>query len=61
MSIRAEDKPKAFEAEFFHTNGSLAQYGAFDFKPGAIVRRDTRTHIEDTQIFVVDINVFIII
>ncbi|XP_068439420.1 integrin beta-4 isoform X2 [Clinocottus analis] len=36
MSIRAEDKPKAFEAEFFHTNGSLAQYGAFDFKPGAI-------------------------
>uniref|UniRef100_A0A8C3AUV6 Integrin beta n=1 Tax=Cyclopterus lumpus TaxID=8103 RepID=A0A8C3AUV6_CYCLU len=23
MSIRAEDRPKAFEAEFFHTNGSL--------------------------------------
>uniref|UniRef100_A0A8C3ATK8 Integrin beta n=1 Tax=Cyclopterus lumpus TaxID=8103 RepID=A0A8C3ATK8_CYCLU len=40
MSIRAEDRPKAFEAEFFHTNGSLAQYGAFDFKPGAIMDPD---------------------
>uniref|UniRef100_A0A8C3APD8 Integrin beta n=1 Tax=Cyclopterus lumpus TaxID=8103 RepID=A0A8C3APD8_CYCLU len=25
MSIRAEDRPKAFEAEFFHTNGSLLE------------------------------------
>ncbi|XP_044035313.1 integrin beta-4 isoform X2 [Siniperca chuatsi] len=36
MSIRAEEKPRAFEAQFLHTSGSVAQYGAFDFKPGAI-------------------------
>lgn len=42
MSIRAEEKPKAFEAQFMHMDGSVAQYGAFDFKPGSIVRRKTR-------------------
>ncbi|XP_028422979.1 integrin beta-4 [Perca flavescens] len=36
MSIRAEDRPKAFVTQFLSTNGSVAQYGAFDFKPGAI-------------------------
>ncbi|XP_055006431.1 integrin beta-4 isoform X2 [Boleophthalmus pectinirostris] len=35
MSIRAE-KPKAFEAQFLKTSGQIAEYGAFDFKPGAI-------------------------
>uniref|UniRef100_A0A3B4BB12 Integrin beta n=1 Tax=Periophthalmus magnuspinnatus TaxID=409849 RepID=A0A3B4BB12_9GOBI len=35
MSIRAE-KPKAFEAQFLKTSGEIAQYGAFDFKTGAI-------------------------
>uniref|UniRef100_A0A672I813 Integrin beta n=1 Tax=Salarias fasciatus TaxID=181472 RepID=A0A672I813_SALFA len=37
MSIRAEEKPKAFEAQFLYPSGSVAEYGAFDFKPGAIV------------------------
>ncbi|XP_061611666.1 integrin beta-4 isoform X2 [Phyllopteryx taeniolatus] len=36
MSIRAEDRPKAFEAQFLSTSGKVAEYGAFDFKPGAI-------------------------
>uniref|UniRef100_A0A8C4NZD0 Integrin beta n=1 Tax=Dicentrarchus labrax TaxID=13489 RepID=A0A8C4NZD0_DICLA len=36
MSIRSEEKPKAFETQFLSTSGSLAQYGNFDFKPGAI-------------------------
>ncbi|XP_047465216.1 integrin beta-4 isoform X2 [Mugil cephalus] len=36
MSIRAEDKPKAFEAQFLHTSGKVADYGNFNFKPGAI-------------------------
>nr|XP_046233840.1 integrin beta-4 isoform X3 [Scatophagus argus] len=36
MSIRAEDRPKAFEAQFLSTSGSIAKYGDFDFKPGAI-------------------------
>ncbi|KAJ0016250.1 hypothetical protein NQD34_014540 [Periophthalmus magnuspinnatus] len=35
MSIRAE-KPKAFEAQFLKTSGEISQYGAFDFKTGAI-------------------------
>uniref|UniRef100_A0A8C3AUJ0 Integrin beta n=1 Tax=Cyclopterus lumpus TaxID=8103 RepID=A0A8C3AUJ0_CYCLU len=48
MSIRAEDRPKAFEAEFFHTNGSLAQYGAFDFKPGAIGKFKMRLKAQRT-------------
>uniref|UniRef100_A0AAQ6AEF6 Integrin beta n=1 Tax=Amphiprion ocellaris TaxID=80972 RepID=A0AAQ6AEF6_AMPOC len=36
MSIRAEERPKAFEAQFLSTSGRVAEYGAFDFKPGAI-------------------------
>ncbi|XP_070707690.1 integrin beta-4 [Pempheris klunzingeri] len=36
MSIRAEEKPKAFEAQFLSTSGTVKKYGAFDFKPGAI-------------------------
>ncbi|KAI3365414.1 hypothetical protein L3Q82_010504, partial [Scortum barcoo] len=36
MSIRAEDRPKAFEAKFLTTSGSVKQYGAFNFKPRAI-------------------------
>uniref|UniRef100_A0A3Q3VU73 Integrin beta n=1 Tax=Mola mola TaxID=94237 RepID=A0A3Q3VU73_MOLML len=36
MSIRAEDKPKAFEAHFLSTSGVPSRYGDFDFKPGAI-------------------------
>ncbi|XP_045924379.1 integrin beta-4 isoform X1 [Micropterus dolomieu] len=42
MSIRAEEKPKAFEAQFMHMDGSVAQYGAFDFKPGSIGKFKTR-------------------
>uniref|UniRef100_A0A7N6BU45 Integrin beta n=1 Tax=Anabas testudineus TaxID=64144 RepID=A0A7N6BU45_ANATE len=44
MSIRAEDRPKAFEAQFLSTSGSVAEYGAFDFKPGAIVREKKESH-----------------
>ncbi|KAG7236434.1 hypothetical protein INR49_000909 [Caranx melampygus] len=36
MSIRAEGRTKAFEAQFLTSSGKLAEYGAFDFKPGAI-------------------------
>uniref|UniRef100_A0A3Q2YF04 Integrin beta n=1 Tax=Hippocampus comes TaxID=109280 RepID=A0A3Q2YF04_HIPCM len=36
MNIRAEDRPKAFEAQFLSTSGKIAEEGAFDFKPGAI-------------------------
>ncbi|KAM3591516.1 uncharacterized protein V6R79_003099 [Siganus canaliculatus] len=36
MSIRAEDRPKAFEAQFLSASSSLSQYGDFDFNPGAI-------------------------
>ncbi|XP_061823187.1 integrin beta-4 isoform X2 [Nerophis lumbriciformis] len=36
MSIRAEDRPKAFEAQFLSTSGKVAEHGDFDFKPGAI-------------------------
>uniref|UniRef100_A0A673CWW6 Integrin beta n=1 Tax=Sphaeramia orbicularis TaxID=375764 RepID=A0A673CWW6_9TELE len=38
MSIRAEDRPKAFLADFLTSSGSVAQYGALNIKPGAIVR-----------------------
>lgn len=38
MSIRAENKPKAFEAQFLKTSGEVSQYGNFDVKPGDIVR-----------------------
>ncbi|KAG7506803.1 integrin beta-4 isoform X1 [Solea senegalensis] len=36
MSIRAVDRPKAFEAEFLSTSGVVAEHNTFDFKPGAI-------------------------
>ncbi|XP_015244098.1 PREDICTED: integrin beta-4 isoform X1 [Cyprinodon variegatus] len=36
MSIRAEDRPKAFGAQFFHPNNTVAEYGSFNFKPGQI-------------------------
>ncbi|XP_069012277.1 integrin beta-4 isoform X1 [Embiotoca jacksoni] len=36
MSIRAEERPKAFETQFLSASGQVAQYGAFDVKPGAI-------------------------
>ncbi|XP_077958908.1 integrin beta-4 isoform X5 [Gasterosteus aculeatus] len=36
MSIRAEDKPKAFVTNFLDTSGRVVEHGAFDFKPGAI-------------------------
>uniref|UniRef100_A0A1A8IJD6 Integrin beta n=2 Tax=Nothobranchius kuhntae TaxID=321403 RepID=A0A1A8IJD6_NOTKU len=36
MSIRAENRPKAFESTFFTTDGRTAEYGAFNFKPGEI-------------------------
>lgn len=42
MSIRAEDRPKAFEAQFFSASGKLSEYGDFDFKPGEIVREGCR-------------------
>lgn len=40
MSIRAEDKPKAFVTNFLDTSGRVVEHGAFDFKPGAIVRKN---------------------
>lgn len=36
MSIQAEDRPKAFATQFLTINRSVAEHGAFDFKPGAI-------------------------
>ncbi|KAM8730659.1 integrin beta-4-like [Acanthopagrus schlegelii] len=36
MSIRAEEKPKAFETQFLSTSGKVAQYGDFNFRPGTI-------------------------
>lgn len=38
MSIRAEDKPKAFEAQFLSTSGVVSEFRNFSFKPGQIVR-----------------------
>lgn len=37
MSIRAEERPKAFEAQFLSTSGAVAEYGDFQFEPGMIV------------------------
>ncbi|XP_030610581.1 integrin beta-4 isoform X2 [Archocentrus centrarchus] len=42
MSIRAEDRPKAFEAKFMNLNGQAAQYGDFNFQPGQIGKFMTR-------------------
>ncbi|KAM4525118.1 integrin beta-4 isoform 2-T3 [Odontesthes bonariensis] len=36
MSIRAEELPKAFEAQFLNSSGQVAEYGAFNIKPGDI-------------------------
>uniref|UniRef100_A0AAX7VMB4 Integrin beta n=1 Tax=Astatotilapia calliptera TaxID=8154 RepID=A0AAX7VMB4_ASTCA len=36
MSIRAEDRPKAFEAKFLKESGQIAKYGEFNFQPGKI-------------------------
>lgn len=50
MSIRAEDKPKAFEAHFLSTTGKASKYGDFDFQPGAIVRKEKNEYkIETTD------------
>lgn len=37
MSIRAEERPKAFEAQFLKTSGEVADFGDFQFEPGMIV------------------------
>ncbi|XP_019939014.2 integrin beta-4 isoform X1 [Paralichthys olivaceus] len=34
MSIRAEDRPKAFEAQFLSTSGNHLEHGDLDYKPG---------------------------
>ncbi|RVE59233.1 hypothetical protein OJAV_G00186270 [Oryzias javanicus] len=36
MSIRAEERPKAFETQFLSTSGQVAEYGDFQFTPGMI-------------------------
>ncbi|XP_075889894.1 integrin beta-4 isoform X1 [Nelusetta ayraudi] len=38
MSIRAEDRPKAFEAQFLSTSGVVSEFGNFNVKPGEIGR-----------------------
>ncbi|XP_023196226.1 integrin beta-4 isoform X3 [Xiphophorus maculatus] len=36
MSIRAENRPKAFAAQFLDTSNKVVNYGAFNVKPGEI-------------------------
>ncbi|XP_054913412.1 integrin beta-4 isoform X2 [Poeciliopsis prolifica] len=36
MSIRAENRPKAFGAQFMDKSNTVVNYGAFNFKPGEI-------------------------
>ncbi|KAM4624126.1 integrin beta-4 isoform 3-T4 [Polymixia lowei] len=36
MSMRAEDRPKAINAQFLSSSGKVAEYGAFQVKPGEI-------------------------
>ncbi|XP_022598691.1 integrin beta-4 isoform X2 [Seriola dumerili] len=36
MSIQEEDRHKAFKAQFLTSSGQVAEYGAFNFKPGSI-------------------------
>ncbi|XP_029312804.1 LOW QUALITY PROTEIN: integrin beta-4 [Cottoperca gobio] len=38
MSIRTQNKPKAFETQFLSSKGSVAQYGEFVVEPGEIGR-----------------------
>lgn len=49
MSIRTEDKPKAFETVFMSTSGAVQQYGAFNFKPGEIVRKKKMETTDETH------------
>ncbi|KAM3860080.1 integrin beta-4 [Diretmus argenteus] len=42
MSMRAEDRPKAIDAQFLSSSGAVAQYGAFEFKPGEIGKLQMR-------------------
>ncbi|XP_062234922.1 integrin beta-4 isoform X2 [Platichthys flesus] len=46
MSIHAEEKPKAFKAQFLSTKGELAEYGLFNFPPGAIGKLKMRLKAE---------------
>ncbi|XP_028988991.1 integrin beta-4 isoform X2 [Betta splendens] len=48
MSIRAEDRPKAFEAQFLTASEKVAEYGVFDFKPGAIGKFKMRLKAQRT-------------
>ncbi|CAG02568.1 unnamed protein product, partial [Tetraodon nigroviridis] len=54
MSIRAENRPKAFEAQFLSAGGKLSEYGDFDFTPGAIgkfkMRLKAQRTIDDTPV-----------
>lgn len=54
MSIQAEDRPKAFATQFLSTSGSVAQYGAFDFKPGAIVSTNWAS-VQSWQLFQLEV------
>ncbi|KAM6897814.1 integrin beta-4 [Xenentodon cancila] len=58
MSIRAEERPKAFEAQFLTTSGKVAEYGDFDFKPGAIgkfkMRLKAHRSIDETLVCKMD-------
>ncbi|XP_028331362.1 integrin beta-4 isoform X2 [Gouania willdenowi] len=58
MSVRAEQKPKAFEAQFLTTSGRVADYGNFDFKPGEIgkfrMRLKAQRMIDETPVCKMD-------
>ncbi|XP_059180647.1 integrin beta-4 [Centropristis striata] len=36
MSIRSDNRPKAFQTEFLTSSGAVAQYGAFNVRPGEV-------------------------
>lgn len=59
MSIRAEDRPKAFEAQFLSASGKLSEYGDFDFKPGAIVRKCRLSEVSGYSQQMNSLNVFL--
>ncbi|XP_035998391.1 integrin beta-4 isoform X4 [Fundulus heteroclitus] len=54
MSIRAENRPKAFDAHFLHLNNKVAEYGAFNFQPGEVgefkVKLKAQRMIEETHV-----------
>lgn len=56
MSIRAEDRPKAFEAKFLKESGQIAKYGEFNFQPGKIVcaKKDINNYFTNKCICVID-------